>query len=180
LHVPFIVYIFNKPGHAAHSYINPHWVQRLRRGVNPQSLLFSHRLTFGQMCLVDKISPCDEFIRVEREAPLAGKVMSVAKQVSDVEPHGLAWLEIEDEDGAKYRYFKKALAPDRGTVHIEAQFTGGHLRAQLVRQKDGQPVLRQNEPGLPSKTVVSHIQLAAMPGVPIMGGWGANYEYEQE
>jgi hypothetical protein len=30
--------------------------------------------------------------------------MAVAKQVSAVEPQGLAWLEIEDEDRTRYRY----------------------------------------------------------------------------
>jgi hypothetical protein len=32
--------------------------------------------------------------------------MAVANRVSNVEPNNLDWLEIEDEEGVKFRYFK--------------------------------------------------------------------------
>jgi hypothetical protein len=106
--------------------------------------------------------------------------MAVAKQVSDVERTALAWLEIEDEDGAKYRYAKKGLGPDGAPLHVAWEYTGGPLRAKLVRGDDGRPVLRQDGPGLPAKIVVDYIELTAMPGAPAIGGWGGKYEYEQE
>lgn len=105
--------------------------------------------------------------------------MAVAKQVSDVERTALAWLEIEDEDGAKYRYSKKDLNSDGASCHVGWEYTGGPLRAKLIREDDGTPVLRQDEPGLPEKIVVDFIELSAMPGVPVISGWGGRYDYEQ-
>jgi hypothetical protein len=118
--------------------------------------------------------------RLRRSKPLKGLVMAVAKQVRKVESTALAWLEIEDEDGAKYRYAKRGLAPDGSPLHVAWEFTGGPLRAKLVREDDGRPVLRQEGPGLPAKIVVDYIELTAMPGAPFLGGWGGRYEYEQE
>ena len=106
--------------------------------------------------------------------------MAVAKQVSDVERAALAWLEIEDEDGAKYRYVKRGLAPGGAPLHVAWEYLGGPLRAKLVRGVDGKPVLRQDGPGLPAKIVVDYIELTAIPGAPASGGWGNRLEYEQE
>lgn len=106
--------------------------------------------------------------------------MAVAKQVSDVEHTSLAWLEIEDEEGTKYRYAKKGPAPDGATLQVAWEFTGGPLRAKLVRDDDGRPVLRQDEPGLPSKIVVDYIALNARAGAAVVSGWENRLEYEQE
>ena len=60
--------------------------------------------------------------------------MSVAKQVSNVDP-ALAWVEIEDEDGAKYRYGRRGPAPAGAVLHVGWEFTGGPVRAKLIRRQ---------------------------------------------
>lgn len=112
--------------------------------------------------------------------------MAVAKLVSEVEPNNLAWLEIEDEDGVKYRYHKRERLESFTELHVEGAHTARGGRAVvLVRENNGQVVLRQERPGLPNKIAVDW----SVPNVAPQGPFpfGANwervrevYEYEQE
>lgn len=106
--------------------------------------------------------------------------MAVARQVSDVERTSQAWLKIEDEVGAKYRYAKKRPAPDGATLHVVWEFTGGPLRAKLFRDDDGRPILCQDGRGLPAKIVVDYIELSVRPGAAVVSGWENRLEYGQE
>jgi hypothetical protein len=83
--------------------------------------------------------------------------MVVANRVSAVEPNNLDWLEIENEEGVKYRYFKGERATSLAVVHVRT--ARGHdiaLWAPVLEtdSRAGLVVLRQEEPGLPRKIVV--------------------------
>ncbi len=83
--------------------------------------------------------------------------MSVAKSVAELEPKELDWLDVEDEDGKKWRYRRGSIAADV-PAHVQSRYFGRSrtLRAVLVRGPDGRPVLWQEEPGLPQKIVVEY------------------------
>jgi hypothetical protein len=114
--------------------------------------------------------------------------MAVAKRVSDVEPNNLDWLEIEDENGAKYRYFKGDRATSFTVRHVtRARGRGDKGVWAPVLEMDGhtgQVVLRQEKPGLPKKIVVDLAfppeQQAGFP-LGVVASWSGptdTYEYE--
>ena len=101
--------------------------------------------------------------------------MSVAKEISDFDAAALAWLEIEDEDGVKYRYAKGGVAPGRATSHVMHD-----ILLSLLLEVDGKPILRQDGPGLPAKIVVVYIKGIRGPAPPVSAEWVLKYEYERE
>ena len=102
--------------------------------------------------------------------------MAVAKQVTQVEPVALNWIEIEDEDGAKYRYVKKGDCLDMAVRHVIRVFGGG---AKIVRDNTVQVLLRQDGPGLPNKIVIEHSELTGRnPGRPVASEREYRIEYE--
>jgi hypothetical protein len=107
-----------------------------------------------------------------------GKNMAVAKLVTAVESMNVDWLEIEDEDGVKYRYAKRGNAPSGAVPHVRCEAIP--RQAQLVRDDNESVVLRQDADGLPAKIIVSHIELTVTPGLPFLGGWVGLLEYDQE
>ena len=106
--------------------------------------------------------------------------MAVATMVVDCEPATAAWLEIEDDDGRRWRYGKRGDAPPSATVHVR----GNHGTVGLVRGSDGKAILRQDGHGLPPEIVIQFSVSAGPPaGMGVIGSWpagGGTYEYEQE
>jgi hypothetical protein len=85
--------------------------------------------------------------------------MSVARAVQDLEPIRLDWLTVEDTDGRVWRYRRIGSADLAESAHVEGHFTQGHpLRAYLVRDHDGRPLLRQDAPGLPRVMILQYIE----------------------
>src|SRR5262249_4864608 len=112
------------------------------------------------------------------QTPEEGEEMSVAKRVSDVERTTLNWLKIDDEDGNVWRYGKRGnIISD--VIHLECEYFGkASIRATLLRDEDGKPVLRQEEPGLPREIVVEYITPAGSgAGVALCAG---TVKYEKE
>jgi hypothetical protein len=108
--------------------------------------------------------------------------MSVAKWVSEVGPD-FVWLEIEDEDGAKYRYDNGAVVP-KGVAPKGVKpaakwdpYDDGTPIDKLELDDGGRPLLRQDGTGLPARIVVEgYINPSARAPA---GGFGARYEYNQ-
>jgi hypothetical protein len=114
--------------------------------------------------------------------------MAVAKRVSDVEPSNLDWLEIEDEEGANYRYFKGKRLTSFTVRHVRRERGRGDkgMWAPVLETdtRTGQVVLRQAEPGLPKKIVVDLAfppEQQAGPPLGVVASWSGPpdaYEYE--
>jgi hypothetical protein len=114
--------------------------------------------------------------------------MAVAKRVSDVEPNNLDWLEIEDEEGAKYRDFKGKQVTSFTVRHVRRAWGRGDKGTWApVLETDnqtGQVVLRPDEPGLPTKIVVDLAfppEQQAGPLLGVVASWSGPpdaYEYE--
>jgi hypothetical protein len=84
--------------------------------------------------------------------------MSTAKQVKDIEPSRLDWLTIEDDTGRVWRYRRLGTVDVAEIAQVEGHLKNGRpIRANLIRDNDGHPLLRQNAPGLPSTTIVEYI-----------------------
>jgi hypothetical protein len=114
--------------------------------------------------------------------------MAVAKRVSDVEPNNLDWLEIEDDEGAKYRYFKRERVTSFSVMHLRRSRGRGDKRLWApVLETDSQTglvVLRQEERGLPKKIVVDLAfppEQHVGPALGVVASWSGPpeaYEYE--
>jgi hypothetical protein len=100
--------------------------------------------------------------------------MAVAQDVTGDVPN-LAWVEVVDRAGVKYRYVQRTLAPAGAILHVGYGVVGTNqagnplLVLRLERDQQGNVLLRQDGPGLPEKIVVI---------VRDRQGWEGLYEYE--
>jgi hypothetical protein len=85
--------------------------------------------------------------------------MSVARAVHEIDPDRLEWLTIEDTDGRVWKYRRIGPADLAEVVHVEGHLKRGlPFRANLIRDNDGHPALRQNGPGLPRVMILEYIE----------------------
>jgi hypothetical protein len=85
--------------------------------------------------------------------------MSAARAVREIEPTLLDWLTIEDTDDQVWKYRRKGPTDLAELVHVEGHLTNGRpFRANLVRDNDGHPLLRQDGPGLPPMMILEYIE----------------------
>jgi hypothetical protein len=84
--------------------------------------------------------------------------------VIEVEPTQVGWIRIDDTDGNVYRYVKGGKAKASLPAHVECEVVPP-MKVVLVRDQNGEAVLRQKEPGLPARIGVSHAEL--LPGAPV-------------
>jgi hypothetical protein len=83
--------------------------------------------------------------------------MAAARAIKDVGPQ-LAWLTIEDDGGREWRYRRVGAADTAEVAHVEGHYLQGHpIRAALVRDDDGHPLLQQPGPGLPRTLIIDHV-----------------------
>jgi hypothetical protein len=116
---------------------------------------------------------------------IKGMNMAMAKDIVDGdkgERSKIGWLVIEDSDGKRWRYIKGSKAQSAATVHIHVHLNG---KLEILVDSLGQPLLRQNEPGLPSSMVVrfeSGLGAGVAPGLGVIAQWAGSdaYEYDQE
>ena len=89
-------------------------------------------------------------------------------------------LIIEDEDGGKWCYAKRAEASGNVVIVVDWSWSPVGNPPELVVGPDGYPLLHQSEPGLPTRIFVR------VAGEPALGGpggatWGGGiYIFEQE
>jgi len=96
--------------------------------------------------------------------------MSVARSVQEIDPSRLDWLTVEDTEGHIWKYRRAGAADLAEPVHIEGHFKRGlPFRANLVRDNDGHPFLRQNGQGLPRTMVLEYIEDPSNPLLTNMG-----------
>jgi len=104
--------------------------------------------------------------------------MSIATRVLNTASQ-LEWLEIEDNDGGITRYNKRGPAPHAAELHVDFDFIPPSVyRAKLVRDQNGEGILRQDDPGLPDKAIVNYIDMVGVVGAPLPGGWGEPKKFE--
>ena len=83
--------------------------------------------------------------------------MAAARLVKEFGPR-LDWLTIEDDAGREWRYQRSGPADTAAVPHLEGHYANGHpIRAVLLREADGRPLLRQSGPGLPRTLVLDHV-----------------------
>jgi hypothetical protein len=83
--------------------------------------------------------------------------MGVAKEIKDIGPR-LEWLVVEDDHGREWRYRRVGAADTAEVAHVEGHYLQGHpIRAALVRDDDGHPLLQQRGPGLPRTLIIDHV-----------------------
>ena len=96
--------------------------------------------------------------------------MAAARSVKAVEPDRLAWFVVEADDGQDYRYRRVGALDLAEVAQIEGHFFHGYpIRAALVRDADGHPLLRQAGAGLPASVVVEHLDLPTNPLLTALG-----------
>jgi hypothetical protein len=96
--------------------------------------------------------------------------MFTARQVNEMEPSMLEWLTIEDDAGRVWRYRRLGYIDVAEPPHVEGHLKNGRaFRANLVRDNDGHPLLRQNAPGLPRTMIVEYIEDPSNPYVTALG-----------
>ena len=96
--------------------------------------------------------------------------MSAARAVDAVEPDRLEWFVVEADDGRHYRYRRVGPLDVAEPAHVEGHFVQGlPIRAALVRDADGQPLLRQTASGLPASVVVEHLDQPTDPLLSVLG-----------
>ncbi|MBV9125398.1 MAG: hypothetical protein JO112_18740 [Planctomycetes bacterium] len=106
--------------------------------------------------------------------------MGVAKRVVDCELLTLEWLKIEDETGVVWRYVRGSAVGEDAPAQVVGFCSGGSAtHAELAKGADGQPLLRQDGPGLPQKIVVQYVVPAGPDTSPIRTLGAAKMEYEQ-
>ena len=83
--------------------------------------------------------------------------MAAARAIKDIGPQ-MAWLVIEDDQGREWRYRRVGPADTAAVPHLEGHFVQGlPVRAVLIRNVDGHPLLQQPGPGLPRTLIVDHV-----------------------
>jgi hypothetical protein len=83
--------------------------------------------------------------------------MAVAKEIRDIGPR-LGWLVIADDTGREWRYQRVGPADTAEVAQVEGHFVQGHpIRGVLVREANGQPLLRKAGPGLPRALIIDHV-----------------------
>jgi hypothetical protein len=96
--------------------------------------------------------------------------MATARAVEAVEPERLNWFVVEADDGLRYRYRRVGALDVAEPAHIEGHFVQGHpVRAALVRDADGHPLLRKTGAGLPASVVVEHLDQPTSPLLSVLG-----------
>jgi len=95
--------------------------------------------------------------------------MAVARAIKDIGPQ-LAWLTIEDDHGREWRYRRVGAADTAEVAHVEGHYLQGHpIRAALVRDADGHPLLRQPGPGMPPSLIIDHVDDPTNPLLSVFG-----------
>ncbi len=100
--------------------------------------------------------------------------MSIAKLVQAVEPDGVNWMDIVDEDGQIHHYTREGVVPDGQQVHVSMQFDG---RVVLTRRQDGKPFLSQEEPGLPAEILVHYMEIRPRAPFPVVSAWESSKKF---
>jgi hypothetical protein len=96
---------------------------------------------------------------VKIDAHEEGKFMAAARAIVEIEPKTLAWLTVEDNTGRVWRYRRVGEVDLAEPVDVEGHLKHGHpFRANLVRDNDGHPSLRQDGPGLPRVLMMEYIE----------------------
>src|SRR5580704_15206497 len=89
-------------------------------------------------------------------------VMSAAVKIGNVEPKQLDWLEIQDDNGTTHRYVKGESVSENRVCHVTGTYNGSPpIVAGLARDSASDPILQQDEPGLPETIVVDYISGAS-------------------
>ncbi len=108
--------------------------------------------------------------------------MAIASKITACDPTpsvAPAWMEIEDDDGKRWRYVNRGNAPSSATIHVR----GDQGRLTLVRGNDGKAILKQDGPGLLRNINVQFSSPAGPGAMGVVGSWtggGGTYEYEME
>lgn len=85
--------------------------------------------------------------------------MAAARAIVEIEPKTLDWLTIEDNTGRVWRYRRVGQVDLAEAVDVEGHLKRGQpFRANLVRDNDGHPSLRQDAPGLPRTLMLEYIE----------------------
>jgi hypothetical protein len=88
-------------------------------------------------------------------------------------------LEIADDGGGTWIYEKRGNAPEGLPKHVDSDWIPGVVRPFLVRNENGEVILRQAAPGLPEKIGVNAVSPGpTVPGVMPMA-WIGLLEYEK-
>lgn len=96
--------------------------------------------------------------------------MSNARQINEIEPTRIDWLTVEDDTGRVWRYRRIGKADLAEAPQVEGHLKQGRpLRANLVRDNDGHPSLRQDGPGLPQTMIVEYIEDPSNPMITALG-----------
>lgn len=83
--------------------------------------------------------------------------MAAAKEIMDIGPK-LAWLVVKDTDGREWRYRRVRPADTAKVAQVEGHYHKGEpIRASLVRDDNGHPLLQQPGPGLPRVLIIDHV-----------------------
>ena len=110
-----------------------------------------------------------------------GGEMSILKDVVDGDRKDIAWLVTEDSDGCRSRYVKgnrasPGVIPDLGV--------GPDRTVEIMKDADGKPHLRQDEPGLRKRIIVAFASRTRAAGfdLPVAAAWCGYdaYEYDQQ
>ncbi len=96
--------------------------------------------------------------------------MSIAKAIRTAQPNKLDWFDVEDENGRRYRYRRVGGIDVAEVAQVEGHFSRGHpIRASLIRDHNGHPLLQQDADGLPPTIVVEHVDDPTSPLLSILG-----------
>jgi hypothetical protein len=106
--------------------------------------------------------------------------------------HMPAKVQVEDDGGGSTVYAVRYDRPTRGSVgEVELVWDSFHPEGVRLETKNGEELLRQEGPGLPSECVILVNRNQGMtghgspasgdyspaPGIPVVGGWESSYEY---
>lgn len=95
--------------------------------------------------------------------------MAVAKEIRDIGPR-LGWLVIADDTDREWRYQRVGPADTAEVSQVEGHYLQGHpIRASLVRDADGHPLLQQPGPGLPGTLIIDHVDDPTNPLLSVLG-----------
>ena len=85
--------------------------------------------------------------------------MATARAIKEIESSKLDWLTVEDDAGKVWRYRRVGALDLAEPAHVEGHLSHGHaLRAALVRDANGHPMLHHDGPGLPRVMVVEYVE----------------------
>ncbi len=100
--------------------------------------------------------------------------MSIAKLVQAVEPDGVNWMDIVDEDGQIHHYTREGMVPDGKQVHVSMQLDG---RVVLTRTQDGKPLFESGRAWLADRDLGSLHGNPARAPFPVVSAWKSTQKF---